>query len=115
MARDRLRHIAAETSAVVLVCRKCSKKLDGGFGRDGDERLAKALRRSLRGGKPKSAKSRRVLQLIVEVPCLDICPRDAVMVLRGDHPGDWLAVPRGMPMTELRETLGLAGSGPKEV
>ena len=31
----------------VLVCRKCSKKLDGGFGPRGDERLAKALRRHL--------------------------------------------------------------------
>ena len=31
----------------MLVCRKCSKKLDGGFGKDGEERLAKALRRHL--------------------------------------------------------------------
>ena len=36
---------------VVLVCRKCSKKLDGGFGPDGDKTLKKALRRYLHAGK----------------------------------------------------------------
>ena len=32
---------------VVLVCRKCSKKLDGGFGPGGDLTLKKALRKYL--------------------------------------------------------------------
>jgi len=34
---------------VVLVCRKCSRKLDGGFGKDGDATLRAALKQALRG------------------------------------------------------------------
>ena len=40
---------------VVLVCRKCSRKLDGGFGPDGDKTLKKALRKYLKAGKGKEA------------------------------------------------------------
>ena len=35
---------------VVLVCRKCQKKLNGGFGPDGDKTLKKALKKYLRPG-----------------------------------------------------------------
>jgi hypothetical protein len=48
----------SDWTEVVLVCRKCSKKLDGGFGEDGDEKLAKVLRKSVKakgGGKGRKA------------------------------------------------------------
>jgi hypothetical protein len=35
-------------TSVVLVCRKCSKKLGGGFGPDGDDTLRNALRHELK-------------------------------------------------------------------
>ena len=100
---DAIRHVEAKTSAVVLVCRKCSKKLDGGFGIGGHERLAKVLRRSLG---PK-VKPRRATVAIVEVGCLDLCPKNAVVVLHSERPGDWLVVPRGTSIDTLEALLGL--------
>ena len=52
-------HVRSNWQNAVLVCRKCSKKLDGGFGPDGDERLAKALRKrlSLKKGRKAAASS----------------------------------------------------------
>lgn len=35
-----IKRVRAEWREVVLVCRKCSKKLDGGFGAKGNKRLA---------------------------------------------------------------------------
>lgn len=100
----KVRHVAAAAQAVILVCRKCSRKLDGGFGPDGDERLAKALRRSLRARSPSSP--RRSACTVLEVGCLDLCPKGSVVVLRGDRPGDWLVVPRGTDLAEIGTALG---------
>lgn len=49
----------------MLVCRKCSKKLGGGFGPNGRMRLAKALRHE-----PGFGKGRKALVGVVEVGCL---------------------------------------------
>lgn len=45
--RRAVKTLRADWTDIVLVCRKCSKKLKGGFGADGDERFAKALRTAL--------------------------------------------------------------------
>jgi predicted metal-binding protein len=74
---------------IVLVCRKCSKKLDGGFGPDGDESLGRAMKQMLRDT------GRRRLVRVIETKCLSLCPRGAVTMLRGSRPGEMLAVPRG--------------------
>jgi len=87
----------------VLVCRKCEKKLDGGFGPDGDERLAKALRRHL-----SLKKGRKAAAGIVEVNCLGVCPKGAVTVVNGAASRDWLLVRPGADLDELAQTLGLA-------
>ena len=34
-------HVDANWSHAVLVCKKCSKKLKGGFGPDGSQKLSK--------------------------------------------------------------------------
>ena len=48
VSRDKAwKQVKADWRDVVLVCRKCSKKLDGGFGADGEKTLAKALRKAL--------------------------------------------------------------------
>ena len=88
-------------SEVVLVCRKCSKKLDGGFGDDGDQRLAKALRKSLGG------KGRKARVGVIEVGCFDICPKNAVVTVRASNPGDWVVVPRGAATAAVTQRLGL--------
>jgi predicted metal-binding protein len=87
---------------VALICRKCSKKLDGGFGPGGDERLAKALRKHL-----SLKKGRKAAAGIVEVNCLGICPRGAVTVVDGAASRDWLLVRPGADLDELAEALGL--------
>lgn len=86
----------------VLVCRKCSKKLDGGFGPDGDERLTKALRRHL-----SLKKGRKASAGIVEVNCLGVCPKGAVTVINGAQSREWLLVKPGADLDELARGLDL--------
>jgi predicted metal-binding protein len=86
---------------IVLVCRKCSKKLDGGFGPDGDEKLGAVLKQSLR------AAGRRREVRVIEAKCLGLCPKGAVTVLRGSQPGALLAVSAGTSPADL---LGPASS-----
>ncbi|HRE42679.1 MAG TPA: (2Fe-2S) ferredoxin domain-containing protein [Terricaulis sp.] len=87
---------------VVLICRKCSKKLGGGFGSDGDKSLAKVLRKRLR-----LAKGRRARVGVVEVDCLKLCPKDAVTVVLGREPGVMRVVRRKTPAKAVVAALGL--------
>jgi hypothetical protein len=100
----KIKGVRADWTEVVLVCRKCSRKLDGGFGDKGEDRLAKSLRKEL-GGKGKGRKARFA---VIEVDCLDICPKDAVMVVRAAAPKEWAVVPKGTPAASVVERLGLA-------
>ena len=97
--------VRSNWSSAVLVCAKCSKKLDGGFGPKGKTPLAKALRKHL--GLKKGCKGAAG---IVEVKCLGICPRGAVTVVNGAQSRDWLLVLEGADLDALAETLGLAGA-----
>lgn len=97
------RRTRANWSTAVLVCRKCSKKLKNkGFGPDGDRPLAKALRKHLRVGKGRTARAG-----IIEVGCLDLCPRHAVTVVDTRHPDRWLMVRPGADLDQLADDLGL--------
>lgn len=96
MSHRPIKRVAAGWTDVVLVCRKCSKKL-------GDERLAKALRRAL--DLPKDARKGSVG--IVETGCFDVCPKGAVVVVKADRPDDWLVIPRGTPMDAIIARLDL--------
>lgn len=104
MSHDKpFKRARSDWTDVVLVCRKCSKKLDGGFGDDGDQRLAKALRKSLKEG----GKGRKAKVGVIEVDCLDVCPKNAVMVVKASNPGDWVVTPRGASTQAVMERLGL--------
>ncbi len=94
-----IERVEAPWEGVALVCRKCSKKLGGGFGADGGEKLAKALRQGLR-----AAGRRRALR-VVEVGCLGLCPKKAVTVAGPAHPGALFAVPRGTAVDAALEVL----------
>ena len=94
--------IRSNWSNAVLVCAKCSKKLDGGFGPKGKTPLAKALRKHL-GLK----KGRKSAAGIVEVKCLGVCPRGAVTVVNGAQSRDWLLVPEGADLDAVAGELGL--------
>lgn len=100
-----IQRVEAPWQGVALVCRKCSKKLPGGFGPD-DEKLSKALRRALR-----AAGRRRALR-VVEVGCLGLCPKKAVTVAVSTDPAALYAVPGGTPMDSVIATLTLPAPPP---
>ncbi len=97
------RSVPANWQSAVLICRKCSKKLDGGFGKNGDKPLAKALRKHLA-----LKKGRKASAGIVETGCLGVCPKGAVTVVNGSASRDWLLVRPGADLDELASELGLA-------
>ena len=104
METRRLKTVRSDWSSTLLVCKKCSKKLDGGLGPKGRTPLAKALRKQL--GLKKGRKGRAG---IVEVKCLGICPRGAVTVVDGAAPGEWLLVRAGTDLDAVASAVGLTG------
>ena len=91
MTKPNLRRIVATPTPhteILLGCRKCGKKLDGGFGPANRDTLARALKRELRQA------GRRTVR-IVETKCLNLCPKGAVTVVAARTPGQMLSVPRG--------------------
>lgn len=92
-------HVPAPFEGLALICRKCSNKLDGGFGPGGDEKLAKTLRKGLK------AQGRRRALRIVEVPCLGLCPKNAVTVATSAAPGNLLVIGQGTRMDEVIAAL----------
>jgi predicted metal-binding protein len=96
------RRVKARWSNTVLVCRKCSKKVKGGFGPDGDKALSKALRKHLQLGKGRKAGAG-----IIEIGCLDVCPKGAITVVDARHPDLWLLVRPGANLDALAHELGL--------
>jgi len=95
-----IRPVRGGWSGAVLVCGKCSKKLDGGFGKGGRVPLAKALRKDL-GLK----KGRKAALGVVETKCLGVCPKNAVMVIDAARPDRWLVVPAGTDLAAVEATV----------
>lgn len=93
-------HVRAGWTGAVLVCGKCSKKLDGGFGAKGKASLAKALR-----GEPAFGKGRKAAIGVVETRCLGICPKGAVTIVDSRTPGRWRIVPLGADVEALADEL----------
>ena len=94
--------VQSNWSDAVLVCGKCSRKLNGGFGPKSKTGLAKALRRHLG-----LSRGRKALAGVVEVKCLGVCPKGAVTVIDTAHPRQWLLVPEHADLDDVAETLGL--------
>ena len=103
-----IKQVRSNWKDVVLVCRKCSKRLDGGFGKKGEETLAKSLRRSTGARK----KSRKGPIGVIEVNCMDICPKGVVVAMRATAPADWAVIPAGTPVMNVIEWLGLPTPDP---
>lgn len=102
-----IKRVKSGWSEVVLVCRKCSRKLDGGFGKGGEQSLAKALRKASGGGK---GRDRKAPLAVIEVGCFDVCPKDAVVAVNTARPREWAVVPRGASMEAVAARLGLAAN-----
>ena len=96
--------VASNWRNAILVCRKCSKKIGGGFGPDGRKPLAKALRKHL-----KLKKGRKAPVGIIEVGCLGVCPKGAVTVVNAGASSQWLLVRPGADLDEVARELTLTG------
>lgn len=94
-------------AAAILVCGKCEKKLGGGFGKDGRQRLSKLLLKRARGGKGRKAELG-----VIQSKCLKLCPKRAVTVVNGARPEEWLVVEEGAAIEDVEVRLGLAGVVP---
>ena len=106
MAPGRVKdHVAANWNTALLVCGKCSKRQKGGFGDQGRTGLAKLLRRHLNAGK-----GRKATIGVVQVKCLGVCPRRAVMLVDTARPHDWLLVAPGTAAEAVIARLGGAGA-----
>jgi len=85
---------------VILVCRKCGKKLDGGFGPKQRDRLRTELRKALH------AAGRRREVKVIETSCFGVCPKRGVTALNASRPGVLHVVPAGAsPEQTLRALL----------
>lgn len=85
---------------VLVVCRKCSRKLKGGFGAKGRDDFKSALQDGLR------TIGRRRQTRIVETKCFGICPKRGVVTLRGSEPQRILIIPEGQPTAAMLAALG---------
>ena len=95
-------HIKSNWSHAILVCKKCSRKAKKRgitFGKAG-KTLPKALKAEL-GTK----KGRKASLGIVEVSCLDICPKNGVVLVDSRTPGQWRLIGPDADMGELARQL----------
>jgi predicted metal-binding protein len=86
-------------TTVLLLCGKCSSKMDGGYGPKGKDTLRNALRTEL------SAKGLRRQVRIIETRCMGVCPKKAVTALNASEPSTILTVPRKTPSEEVLALL----------
>jgi predicted metal-binding protein len=94
MATDLKAYPASWEGRLILACRKCQKKLK----HDPDLRsLAKLKRTIKRHNKEQPDK----LLHIINVPCMDLCPKDGVTVCRPDRDSSSLSILRSRE--ELRQ------------
>lgn len=98
----RMKKVRSNWQGAILVCAKCQKKVKGGFGRKGKSSLTKELRAYC--GVQKGRKGRLG---VLEVKCLDICPKKAVVALNTNHSGVWQIIEPGSDMDHVAEALGV--------
>ena len=92
-------------TTIILLCGKCARKLDGGYGPDRKATLRTALRVAL-----KDAGHRRDVR-IIETRCMWVCPKKAVTAVNASRPGNIFVVPAGTPTAEaLKVIVGDPGS-----
>lgn len=73
MANDLKKYPAPWRGQLILACRKCQKKLKNDLGRRALAKLKKTVKRY-----NKQNPDRQLY--VINVPCMDLCPRDAVTV-----------------------------------
>ena len=86
---EKIRSRPTAWRTVLIVCRKCGKKLDGGYGRKRQESLRAVLRQSAR-----EAGHRRDVR-VCDTGCLGLCPKGGVTALNASRPGTIHVIPVG--------------------
>jgi predicted metal-binding protein len=79
---------------IILTCGKCARKLDGGYGPKGKEKLRSVLRDGL-----KAAGHRRDVR-IIETKCLGVCPKGATTMVVAGRPDVIHVIPTGTPQDD---------------
>ena len=97
-----IRAVTTQSTTLVAICKKCGKKIGGGFGDGGGTSLAKALKKHL--GLPKWKRSP---VRIVETGCMKLCPKRAVAVATSHDARLVFVVPGATPVSEVAGRLGL--------
>ena len=97
-----IRTVTTRSDTLVAICRKCGKKVGGGFGDGGRTSLAKALKKALDLPKWQRSPIR-----IVETGCMKLCPKGAVAVTTSGDARLVYVVPAGTPVGEVAGVLGL--------
>jgi hypothetical protein len=95
----KLRSRPTSWQEVLVICRKCSKKLDGGFGSKGNRSLRTLMRQALHDG------GRRREVRVFETSCMGVCPKLGVTALNATHPGVIHVIPAGTPAQQALRTL----------
>ena len=85
----------ARWKGIVLLCGKCARKLDGGYGPKGKDRLKSVLQQALM-----ETDRRREIR-VVETRCLGVCPTKATTMIVAGRPGEVLIIPKGTPSDEV--------------
>jgi hypothetical protein len=96
---DLIRARPTPWETIILLCRKCARKMDGGYGTNGKETLGTALREAFR------EKGHRRDVRIIETRCMDVCPKKAVTALNANRPDRIMTIPKGTAATEVMEQL----------
>ena len=95
----RVRSRPTPWKTVILLCGRCARKLDGGFGPKRQQPLRNALWTAI-----KARGSRREVR-IIETRCMGICPKKAVTAINASRPGRILTVPKGAEADEVLAQL----------
>jgi hypothetical protein len=107
-AANQLLYRPTTWSTVLLLCGKCSRKMGGGFGPDGKDKLKPALNTALKD----SGRRRRVR--IMKTGCMGVCPENAVTTMNAAKPGRVWAVPKNTSVDTVLRCLMDEGGGPVE-
>ncbi len=86
---NEIRSQATPWKAIVLLCGKCARKLDGGFGPKKHDSLRATLNTRL-----KEIGRRREVR-VIETRCLGVCPKKAVTALDAGRPDTIHVIPVG--------------------
>jgi predicted metal-binding protein len=96
---DLIRARSTPWKTVILVCGKCARKMNGGYGPKGKDKLRTVLLEALR------EKGRGHDVRIIETRCMGVCPKKAVTAMNASRPARILTIPKGTAANDAMTQL----------